>query len=221
MTPRPPARCRAAGNARRSGTTSAPTRGTPSASSPKWTNGPTTHAATACRAARREWAGTTRSPGASRTTVVAPSTPRWGTRPSTTTSRCCSTICSAGSGWPPAWPGSPAAGRTDRRTQPLRSLPGAAAQPRLPATLGGPGQPGVLDDLGQFRTADPAEPARPDQHRRVAVEVRSREEGRRLVLDQRLLVRVRLHPEDDHVGIAFAGLRVDRVGARVAEEDER
>jgi hypothetical protein len=55
----------------------------------------------------------------------------------------------------------------------------------------------------------------------VAVEVWSREEGRRLVLDQCLLVRVRLHPEDDHVGVAFAGLRVDRVGARVAEEDER
>ena len=45
----------------------------------RWTSGRTTRAATASPAGRRGWAGTIRSPGASRTTGAAPSTPRWGT----------------------------------------------------------------------------------------------------------------------------------------------
>ena len=55
--------CRSAGRARRSGTTSAPTRGTPCTSCSRSTSRPTTRGATACRAARRRWA-TTRSRGA-------------------------------------------------------------------------------------------------------------------------------------------------------------
>jgi hypothetical protein len=54
----------------------------------------------------------------------------------------------------------------------------------------------------------------------VAVKVRRGEEGLGLVLDQGLLVRVGLHPEDDHVQVALAGVRVERVGAGPAEEDE-
>jgi hypothetical protein len=55
----------------------------------------------------------------------------------------------------------------------------------------------------------------------VAVEVLGREERRRLVPDERLLVRLRLDPEHDDVRIAFAGRGVDRVRPGVAEEDER
>src|SRR5580658_3467367 len=44
-------------------------------------------------------------------------------------------------------------------------------------------EPGVLDDLGQLRHGELADPARADQHRRVAVEVRGGEERRCLVLD--------------------------------------
>ena len=64
-----------------------------------------------------------------------------------------------------------------------------------------PRQPRVLDHLGQLGPAELAEPAGPHQHRRVAVEVGGGEERRRLVLHQRLLVRVGLDPEDDHVGV--------------------
>src|SRR5580658_1387301 len=44
-------------------------------------------------------------------------------------------------------------------------------------------EPGVLDDLGQLRHGELADPARADQHRRVTVEVRGGEERRCLVLD--------------------------------------
>src|SRR5262245_42370663 len=55
----------------------------------------------------------------------------------------------------------------------------------------------------------------------MAVEVRSGEERRGLVLNQRLLVRLRRNPEDDHVVVALAGDRIDRVRPRITEEDER
>jgi hypothetical protein len=54
----------------------------------------------------------------------------------------------------------------------------------------------------------------------VAVEVGSCEEWGRLVLNQCLLVRLRLDPDDDHVRIAFPGVGVDRVRPGSAEEDE-
>src|SRR5207248_6365208 len=41
------------------------------------------------------------------------------------------------------------------------------------------------------------------------------------VLHQRMLVGLRLEPEDDHVAEAFARLGINGVGARSAEEDER
>ena len=50
------------------------------------------------------------------------------------------------------------------------------------AAGGRAGQPRVRDDLGQLVVAHLAEPRRPDKHRRVAVEVRCREErGARVV----------------------------------------
>ena len=55
----------------------------------------------------------------------------------------------------------------------------------------------------------------------MPVEVRGCEERRRLVLDQRLFVCLGWHPENDHIAVAFTGLRVDRVGPGIAEEDER
>ena len=84
-----------------------------------------------------------------------------------------------------------------------------------------PGQPGVLDHLGQLVAGQLADPAGPQQHRRVAVEVRGGEERRRLVLHQRLLVRLGVDPEDDHVVVALPGVGVDRVRPGVAEEHER
>src|SRR5579859_2076301 len=71
--------------------------------------------------------------------------------------------------------------------------PGLAGIMILPEPGRGPGgrglgEPGVLDDLGQFRHGELADPARANQHRRVTVEVRRGEERRLLVLDQGLLV---------------------------------
>ncbi len=55
----------------------------------------------------------------------------------------------------------------------------------------------------------------------MAVEVRSAEERRRLVLNQRLLVRLGPHPEDNHILVALPGLGIDRIRPRITEEDER
>ena len=55
----------------------------------------------------------------------------------------------------------------------------------------------------------------------MAIEMGGGEEGRRVILDQRLLVRLGRDPEHDDVAIALAGPRVDRIRARIAEEDER
>lgn len=55
----------------------------------------------------------------------------------------------------------------------------------------------------------------------MAVEVSGREEWRRNVLHQRLLVRFGPNPENDDVLIAFPGFGIDRIWARIAEEDKR
>lgn len=55
----------------------------------------------------------------------------------------------------------------------------------------------------------------------MPVEVRGGEEGGARVLHQGFLVRLGLDPEDDHVRVSLSGLRVDRIGPRVAKEDER
>src|ERR687887_1405473 len=55
----------------------------------------------------------------------------------------------------------------------------------------------------------------------MTVEVAGGEERRGRILDQGLLVRLGGDPEHDHVRVAFAGLRVDRIRPRGAEEDER
>ena len=62
-----------------------------------------------------------------------------------------------------------------------------------------------MDDLCQFLSGELTHPTGPQQHRQVAVEVRGREERRRLVLNQRLLVRLGRNPEDDYIRIALTG----------------
>lgn len=82
-----------------------------------------------------------------------------------------------------------------------------------------PREPGVLDYFSQFPQGEFADPARPQQHRWVPVEVRCGEERRRLILNQCLLVRLGGSPEHDHVRVALPGFRIDGVGTRVAEGD--
>lgn len=55
----------------------------------------------------------------------------------------------------------------------------------------------------------------------MAVEVRGAEEWRRLVADQRPLVRLGRYPEHDDVEVPIAGLRVGGVGSGIAKEHER
>src|SRR3954451_15844174 len=62
------------------------------------------------------------------------------------------------------------------------------AQPCVPPTSGGAGEPGVLHHLGELGSADLPDAARAQQHGRVAVEVWGREERGGRVLDQRELV---------------------------------
>src|SRR5829696_3800875 len=95
------------------------------------------------------------------------------------------------------------------------------AEPGGRAARGRAGQPGVLDHLGQLLDGYLADAACAQQHGQVAIEVRGGEERGRLVLDQRLLVRVRRDPEDHHVRVALPGLGVRGVGPGVAEEYER
>src|SRR5207302_9034633 len=66
-----------------------------------------------------------------------------------------------------------------------------------------------------------ADPVSSHQDRRMAVEVACGEERRPRILDESLLVRLRGYPQDDHVVVAFAGLRIEGVRPWVAEEDER
>jgi 2-haloacid dehalogenase len=47
------------------------------------------------------------------------------------------------------------------------------------------------------------------------------EERRRVVLYQRLLIRLGRNPEHDDVAVAIPGLRIDCIRSRIAEEDER
>jgi hypothetical protein len=54
----------------------------------------------------------------------------------------------------------------------------------------------------------------------MTVEVGRREEWRRLIPYESLLVRLRLDPEDDDIRIAFPGVGVDRVRPGVSEEHE-
>ena len=84
-----------------------------------------------------------------------------------------------------------------------------------------PGQPGILDDLGELGQRELADPARPDQHRGMPVEVRCSEERRVRVLDQRLLVGLRRHPEHDDVRVPLTAIRVNGVRPRGTEEHER
>ena len=69
------------------------------------------------------------------------------------------------------------------------------------------------------RRVDLAQPARTQQHRRMAVEVRRREVRRRRVLHQRLFVGLVGHPEDDDVVVLLA-VSGSRVGPRGPEEHE-
>ena len=94
------------------------------------------------------------------------------------------------------------------------------AQPRGGGALAGAGQPGVGDDLGELVTVDLAQPAGPQQHRGVAVEVRRGEVRRRLVEHEGELLLLGADPEHDHVVVPLTGLRVERVGPWVAEEHE-
>src|ERR1700758_2093311 len=55
----------------------------------------------------------------------------------------------------------------------------------------------------------------------MPVEMACGEERRPRILDERQLVALRLDPEHDHVGVAFAAVRIDRVGLRRTEEHER
>jgi len=55
----------------------------------------------------------------------------------------------------------------------------------------------------------------------MAVEVSGREEWRRNVVHQRLLVRFGPNPENDDVLVAFPCFGIHRIWARIAEEDKR
>jgi len=100
-------------------------------------------------------------------------------------------------------------------------MPWLGSEPGLGPAGRCPGQPGVLDDLGELGQRELADAARPQQHREMPVEVRRGEERRVRVLDQRLLVRVRRHPEHHDVRVPLTGIRVDGVRPRVTEEHER
>src|SRR5690242_6677035 len=97
-------------------------------------------------------------------------------------------------------------------------LPGF--QPVRGALGRGPGKPGVLDYFLELFASDRFQVALSYQHRVVAVEVVGGEERGVGVACQGLLVGLRFDPDDDDVVVAFAGYRVLRVGAGVAEEDE-
>ncbi len=94
-------------------------------------------------------------------------------------------------------------------------------KPDRPPALRSLGEPGILNHFCQFVPGELADPARSQQYRRVAIEVWSREERGRRVLDHRLLVRLGRKPDNDHVRVACSGLRVSGVRARIAEEDKR
>ena len=101
-----------------------------------------------------------------------------------------------------------------------RLLAGMRLEPGGGSGGRGSSEPGVLDYFGQLREGELADPAGPYQYRRVAIKVRGGEERRRLVLNQRLLVSLRRHPEHDHVRVALAGAGIGSVRTRVTEEDE-
>jgi hypothetical protein len=97
----------------------------------------------------------------------------------------------------------------------------ALVQPPGGASGRGAREPRVLDHLGQLGVAQFRHVLPPQQHRQVAVEVRSGEERRVRVLDHRPLLGLVGDPEDDHVVVPLPRHRVDRVRPRVAEEDKR
>jgi hypothetical protein len=54
----------------------------------------------------------------------------------------------------------------------------------------------------------------------MTVEVRRREEREGRIGQDGLLLELAVHPEHDHIGVALARVRIDRVRPWVAEEDE-
>ena len=55
----------------------------------------------------------------------------------------------------------------------------------------------------------------------MTVEVRGREERRRLVLHHGELVALAGYPEDDDIVVSLTRVRVEGVGVRISKEDER
>ena len=115
--------------------------------------------------------------------------------------------------------------RARSAADPLRPASGQASSPRASshrraAVLEARASHASYTVSASSSRVQPADVGAAEQHRGVPVEVRRREERRRLVEHQRLLRLVGLDPEDDDVVVALAGLGVDRVRARVAEEDE-
>jgi hypothetical protein len=97
----------------------------------------------------------------------------------------------------------------------LRGEPGGSPSWRCP------GEPRTLHDLRQLSKRDLRQVAGPDQHGAVPVEVRSGEERRAGILHERLLVGLRLHPEDDDIRVTFSRLRINGVRPWRAKEYER
>ena len=89
----------------------------------------------------------------------------------------------------------------DLRPGPVGSRPASR-----PPGAGRPAQPGFLDHLGQLLPGQLADPAGPQQHRRCPSKCVVVKNGVRLVLHQRLLVRLAADPEDDHVVVPLARL---------------
>ena len=98
---------------------------------------------------------------------------------------------------------------------------GVLGQPGLRDPLLGPRQPGLGDQVAELVAVHPPEVRDPQQHRRVAVEVRRREEQAARVGEQQLLLAEVRDPEHEDVVEPLPGLGVDRVGPlrAVAQEE--
>jgi hypothetical protein len=82
-------------------------------------------------------------------------------------------------------------------------------------------KPRALDEALQLLAARLPDPRAAQQHRGVSVEVGRREEREGRIGQDDFLLQLRFDPEHDHVGVALAGVRVERIRARVAEDCER
>src|SRR3954452_7514842 len=96
------------------------------------------------------------------------------------------------------------------------SVNGVLGEPGLRDALLRPREPGLDDQLLELVAFEPRELRDANQHRRVPVEVRRREEDPAAVGEQHLVAGEVGDPDHQRVVVPLAGLGIDRVGAGVA-----